>query len=836
MLNLNVLAALRTLRRRPIFTLLNGAGLAIGMTCCLLIGLYVQHELSYDDHQPYADRTYRVVQIDEKDGGGTAFLGDGALPLLRSSVPAVEQVVRVADEKRELTILRESEANEKFSEDQFAFADAAAFELFDWTIVRGDRSDLLASPDAAVLSEAAAKRYFGAENPIGQTLRISQNDNDVDLTVQAIMADPTEPSHLKVDVLASFDANAALWGQPPGTLFSSFWFPSSNMYVLLEEGADVAKTEATIREQVDANRDESNAEEYDAALQPIPDIHLYSDLNGEPAGGDPQQVYLFVAIALFVLGIASVNFVNLATAQGVERSREIGVRLSLGAQRGQVMRQHLLESLLVSAAAGGAALALTLALFPAFETLLGTELYGSIDGSPWLWGSTAAVVLLTGLGAGSYPAFVLTSVDPSTVLRKQVAGMGKGAGLRKGLVVLQFAISAALIVATTIAFQQLQYVQSADLGFDEEAIVNVQVAGDYYPLMKQELEAQGLVRAVVGANSSPGLGITRRHQYEVNGEPPTGEGKELAAKFVDFGFFEMLDVDLVAGRMFSAERSADMGRTLPRDETHFGWYYRDKAAVVNEATLSKFGWTAEEAIGKTIRIYTAEQGTYYFDLSATVVGVVEDYHAGALRAPIEPMLFVPAKSPTPPDQDGSVYLSLQTMLVKVNPGQTPGEAMQTIKNVFGTVAPGEIFNASFLDERIAAQYKSEQRTGWMVGIFAGLALFVACLGLFGLAAFAAQQRLQEIGIRKALGATVPGIVRMISSQYVVLVAIAVAIAAPLAYFGMSRWLADFAYRIELGVVPLLVALGVVLTVALGTVSSQALRAARVDPARTLRDN
>jgi len=834
MLNLNLSAAFRTLRRKPAFTLLNGAGLAIGMACCLLIGLYVQHELSYDDHQPYADRTYRVVQKDVKDGGGNASLGDGALPLLRSSVPSVEQVVRVADRRRDVTILRENGTNEKFSEDNFAFADAGAFEIFDWRVVQGEREDLLAAPDVAILSASAAERYFGTENAIGRTLRISQNGNDVDLTVQAIMADPTEPSHLKVDVLASFGANAALWGQPPGAIFSSFWFPSSNMYVLLEEGSDVAQTEATIRELVDENRDPGDAAELDAALQPITDIHLYSDLLGDAAGGNPQQVYLFIAIALFVLGIASVNFVNLATAQGVERAREIGVRLSIGAQRGQVARQHLLESLLVSATAGLGALALTVALFPAFESLLGTELYGSVYSSPWLWGGTAAVVLLTGIGAGSYPAFVLTSVDPSTVLRKQATGMGKGAGLRKGLVVLQFAISAALIVATTIAFQQLDYVQSADLGFDEEAVIDVQLAGNY-PLMKQELEADGAIRQVVGANSSPGLGITRRHEYEINGEAPSSEGDNIATKIVDFGFFEMLDIDRVAGRMFSAERPADMGRTLPRDETHFGWYYRDKAAVVNEATLQKFDWTAEEAIGKTIRLTTAEQGTYYFDLSATVVGVVEDYHAGTLRAPIEPMIFVPTQSPRPDGQDGFIQVALQNMLVKVNPGQTPGEAMQAVKRVFNEVAPGEIFEASFLDERIAAQYENEQRTGWMVGTFAGLALFVACLGLLGLAAFAAQQRMKEIGIRKALGATVPSIVRMISSEYVVLVAIAIAVAAPLAYVGMSRWLEDFAYRIDLGVLPLIVALGVVLTVALGTVSSQALRAARVDPARVLGD-
>jgi len=834
MLNLNVFAAFRTLRRKPVFTLLNGAGLAIGMTCCLLIGLYVQHELSYDDHQPYADRTYRVVQKDVEDGGGNSFLGDGALPILRSSVPAVEQVVRVADEARDVTVLRESGTNEKFSEDHFAFADAGAFKIFDWTIVQGERENLLAAPDVAILSESAAERYFGGAGAIGQTLRISQNGNDVDLTVQAIMADPTEPSHLEVDVLASFGANAALWGQPPSAVFSSFWFPSSNMYVLLDEGADVAKAETTIRELVDENRDPGDAAELDATLQPITDIHLHSDLLGESAGGNPQQVYLFIAIALFVLGIASVNFVNLATAQGVERAREIGVRLSLGAQRGQVVRQHLLESLLVSATAGLGALALTVALFPAFESLLGTELYGSVYESPWLWGGTVVVVLLTGLGAGSYPAFVLTSVEPSTVLRKQATGMGKGAGLRRGLVVLQFAISAALIVATTIAFQQLDYVQSADLGFDEEEILSVQVAGSY-PLMKQEMEANGAIRAVVGANSSPGLGITRRHEYEINGEAPSNEGDNIATKIVDFGFFEMLDVDLVAGRVFSEERPADMGRTLPRDETHFGWYYRDKAAVVNEATLQKFDWTAEEAIGKTIRLTTAEQNTYYFDLSATVVGVVKDYHAGALRAPIEPMMFVPAKSPRPAEQDGFVHIALQNMLVKVNPGQTPGEAMQAVKRVFNEVAPGEIFEASFLDARIAAQYENEQRTGWMVGTFAGLALFVACLGLFGLAAFAAQQRMKEIGIRKALGATVPSIVRMISSEYVVLVAIAIAVAAPLAYVGMSRWLEDFAYRIDLGVLPLIIALGVVLTVALGTVSSQALRAARVDPARVLGD-
>lgn len=822
--------ALRALRRHAGFTALNSVGLAVGMACCLLIGLYVQHELSYDRHHPASEQTYRVVQRDVDDGGGSRIAGDGVLEVVEDDVPGIETIARVFPSDRDVQIVGDGEQEPEIrAEDQFAFADPSVFDVFAWRIVNGDAETALAAPESVVMTESAAERYFGSHNPIGRALQISQNGRTVDLTVTAVMADPRTSTHLDPGVLASFDAHAALWGYGSGTRFGSFWYPSSNLYVVMQEGVDLAAAEDALRTAGDANRDETNAAAYDLVLEPITDIHLYSEISSA-SGGSPQQVYLFIAIALFVLGIAGVNFVNLATAQGTERTREIGVRLSLGAHRGQIARQLLIESLLVSAFAGMIAVSVTIAVFPAFETLVDVELGGGIASSPWLWGGVVAVVLATGIGAGSYPAFLLTSVDPSAVLSRRVAGLRQGVGLRKSLVVLQFAISAALIVGATIAFQQLRFVQNADLGFDEEALVTVAGRGNYETL-REQLTSQSGIQAVVGVSATPGLGarFTFETYVDDNAEP---EDESFATQYVDFGYFEMLGVETVAGRTFSEDRPADLGRVLPKDEAHFNWYTRERAVVVNEAMARRHGWTPEEAIGKSVRSVVREGDTYYTDTGGTIIGVVEDFHYASLRNTIEPLVLYPAKVLL---DDESVYYQVSRVLVQVAPGGTPGSVMETLRRVWNDVAPGEVLEASFVSDRLDALYEEERRSGWMVGTFAGLAIFVACLGLFGLAAFAARQRTKEIGIRKAVGASATSIVRMITSEYLILVGVAVVIAAPIAYLGMAEWITAFAYRIDLGGVPFFVALGVVGLVATIAVGGQALRAARVNPALTLRD-
>jgi putative ABC transport system permease protein len=427
---------------------------------------------------------------------------------------------------------------------------------------------------------------------------------------------------------------------------------------------------------------------------------------------------------------------------------------------------------------------------------------------------------------------VLTRLDPSDVLSRRASGLGRGTGLRKSLVVVQFAISAALIVATMIAFQQLQYVESADLGFDEDALISVAARGSYVTL-KQEMESRADIEQVVGTMDTPGTGVRSALQTVFDGEPLPDEAPSYATSYADFGFFDMLDLTIIAGRAFSADHPGDLGTVHPPTDIHFQPYMRGRAIVINESMARARGWTPEEALGRSIRSVVREGDQLYTDTQGEVVGVVKDFHYSALHEPIRPLVLYPAAARSLSD-NGTQYM-INSLLVKAASPTSLGEAMASVRDVWAEVVPEEVFEASFVDDRLDALYESERQTGWLVGTFAGLAIFVACLGLFGLAAFAARQRTKEIGIRKALGASAASIVRMMSSEYIVLVSVAVLMATPIAYLGMSEWLSDFAYRIDLGVTPFATALLSMVVVALLTVGSQALRAARVDPAETLRD-
>ena len=833
--------ALRSLRRRPGFTVLNASGLTIGMTCCLLIGLFLQNELTYDAHHPHADRTYRVVQdrvAGTGSGDGVSTIGDAILPVLRESVPGVDTTARVWTQKKDVTVppgegATDDGPGDVFEEDGFAYADPSVFEVFAWTLRRGDPETALVEPGSVVITQSTAKRYFGDADPMGRTLQITESSRGRDLTVTGVMADPRPNSHLRVDVLVSFSTFYTQIGMPAQHIYGSMWWPTAHTYAVLDDETGLGAASKALNAQADAKRSSGEAEKYRVAFQPITDVHLYSNLVGDPpTAGSVERVYVLGAIALIVLLIASFNFVNLATALGTERTREVGVRKTIGAGRGQLIAQVLAESVVVSVLAGAAAVALTSALMPAFTGALDVELARGVLTNPWLWGGAGAIVLLVGVGAGSYPAFVLTSVSPIDVLSQQAAGLGRGGGLRKGLVVAQFAISIALLAATTIAYQQMQYVRNAELGFDEETLVSIENRGNYRTL-KAELEQEPGIKHVAGAWSVPGVDPGRNFAYEIDERPYEESDGTLATQVVDFAFFDMLDVDIVAGRVFSEDHAGDTGRALSSDENHFGVYFREKALVINEAMMKQRGWTPRGALGRTIRVFTEENGTIYNDVQGRVVGVVENYHTGPLRNAIEPVVYVPMSSTTS-DGDG-LLLSVPNVLVQVAPGQ-PAETIETIRSVWTEVNPDRIFSASFVDERIESLYRAEERRWRMVGVLTGVAIFVACLGLFGLAAFAARQRTKEIGIRKALGASAASVVRLLSADFLKLVGVAIVVAAPVAYLGMSEWLEGFAYRIDLGPVPLVVAAAGALLVSAVAVGSQALRAARIDPARTLRDD
>jgi putative ABC transport system permease protein len=824
--------AFRILRRRPGYAALNIVGLSVGMACCLLIGLYVQNELSYDRFHPDVDRTFRVVQ--RTADGGRSLTGDGIVPILQSEIPDVEQFVQVKRSYNPQRIARATEtAARRFEEDGFLYADTTFFDVFGgFGLQRGDPATALSRPGTVVLSPEAARRYFGDEDPMGQTL-VREDAGDQVLEVTGILEPIPANSHLQFDLLTSFATYFTGIGYPAAAQSSSFWWPPAWTYVRLRSGADRAKAERQVAEAVASERRPEVAETYTASLQAMTDVHLRSNLTGDPRRqGSILQVYVFSAIALFVLLIAAVNFVNLATARALERSSEVGVRKSIGAHRGQLMRQFLGESVLLSAGAVAVALVLTQLALPVFSALLGKTFGVGVWTNGRLWLGVLGVLLVIGVGAGSYPAFVLSGFRPAVALRDASGGgQGRGAWLRKGLVVLQFAISVALIIATAVAYTQLEYLRTAGLGFDQEAVVTMEAEGEYRTL-RQELGQRPGVVGVTAASATPGVGGGGRYRYEVNGQPPADSDERLAGHRVDFGFFEMMGVNTVAGRTLSASRRSDIGQARPRDDTHFTPYYRDLALVVNRATARKFGWTPEEALGQQIRLYTIEGETYYADLRGEVVGVVEDYHTASLREAIAPVVYLPLLQPQANGGDAR-YNQVQTILAKVAPG-TVGPAMDALRGTWEQVLPTEPFEATFLDDRIQAQYQSEERLGQIVGVFSGLSILVACLGLFGLAAYTTQQRTREIGIRKAVGASVPGIVGLLSKDFLLLVGIAIAVGVPVAYYAMEQWLAGFAYRVDVGAFPFVGAALAALAIAGLTVSYHATRAARTDPSQVLR--
>ena len=443
-------------------------------------------------------------------------------------------------------------------------------------------------------------------------------------------------------------------------------------------------------------------------------------------------------------------------------------------------------------------------------------------GDPLAWAALAALVVGTGLVAGAYPAFVLSRFRPSRVLRGAFVG-GSGIALRKGLVIVQFTVSIALAVAATVAFQQLQFLRTAPLGFDQEEVVTLRLPGDRWESLKAALDAQPEVVAVTGATTRPGFGVGWGLTYEAEGVAfAEGAAPRMGLEAVDYGFVETLGLDVLAGRSFSPEFAADEG-VRPDDEPYF--HLNERGFVLNRTAARRLGWSDEAALGKAMRFTAYENGTYFTDLRGTVVGVVGDYHASSFDGEIVPLVFMLAKSP--------VAYAPEWAIVKVRPGEA-ARTLGALRAVWDDVHPDAPFEASFLDADLDARYEAEARLGAVVAIFASLGGLIACLGLFGLAAFAAEQRRRELGVRRVLGASVRSLVALLTRDFVALVAVSTVLAAPLAWWAARRWLDGFVYRTEIGLLPFLVVAAVALLVAVVTVGGQALRAATADPVHALR--
>ena len=790
---------LRMLRKHPGYTAINVFGLAVGLACCLLIVLFVRDERSYDRFHEKADRIVRVTQHLSNTRQGEvrwALAPDPMAEALATDFPEIEQTARIGVNRNKLVQYGDT----RLYEDGFAFADPALFDLFDFPVLQGDPATSLTRPFTVFLSESTARRYFGADDPLGKLLTL---DNQYTFEVTGVFADLPENTHLAFDFVASRESIYAM-GQERGD-----WYYNALTYLLLPDAAAGA-LEAKLPVFARKHLGEETSRGF--SLLPLTAIHLYAaDVTGDvKPQGDIRYVYLFAAIALLILAIACINYMNLATARAAMRAREVGVRKVVGAGRGQLIRQFLSESVVLSLIALAGALALVEALLPLFNTLMARSLDFDLTENLQLLVLLAAAVLFVGIAAGSYPALFLSAFRPARVLKGDLR-TGTSGALRKGLVVFQFGVSVALIACTVIIQQQMHFVQQQRPGFDEAQIVSISTRGgmvgrsgllnglkEQYDAFKTALLQLPGVEHVATTASLMGaaeISFLKGENFEGGIPDDNEEGGLVMDGFrVDYDFFETMGLDFVAGRPFS--------EAFPSDA--------ETSIIINETAARKLGW--DDAVGKWMQ--PDEQ-------RVTVIGVVKDFHYKTHKAAIEPM-----------------YLRLTTeaanfVIAKLRPDDLPG-TLASIEAVWDRMVPALPFRYSFLDDEFDALYRAEQRLGQLFGTFACLAIVVACLGLFGLAAFTAEQRTKEIGVRKILGASVPGLVVLLSKDFIRLLGIAFLLACPVAYFGMQRWLEDFVYRIELSAQIFLVAGLLALLVAVLTVSYQAVKAALTNPMKSLR--
>lgn len=797
--------AVRNLLRHKLYSLINVLGLATGMVVCALILLWVQDELNYDRFHEHAERIYRItVELTSPEGLMEAPVAAAEMgPILRRDVPGVVAAARLWRAGDNTLI---GAADRQFYEDDFYWADAEIFDLFTFPLLKGDPKTALTAPNSVVITEEMARKYFPDEDPMGKTIRVGDAE---DYQVTGLLQEIPANSHLQFSFLGSSSTTRIDEGE-----FMLRWTAVRySTYLRLQEESDPVQIEAGLNEIVEENLGEMLKQVgvgFRYKLQPLTDIHLRSHLMGEiGVNGDIAYVYAFAAIAAFVLLIACINFTNLATARSTGRAREVGVRKVAGAYRRQLIGQFLGESLLICSLALGITLALLEVALPFFNDLAGKELRLEYASNAWIPFALLGMALFAGIAAGSYPAFFLSAFEPASVLKGTGQPTVRKARFMNILVVAQFAISIGLIVGTLIITAQIDYVRSKDLGFDKENVVAIPLRTDEmrkgWEAVREDLLRNPDILDVGACSVLPGRVHNKRSFWKKGA--PQEEVLILNTMQVDYDFVQTVGMKIVEGRSFSREFGEDA----------------TGACLVNEAAVKLLG--EGSAIGKEI----GEPDTEGPDLGdfSPILGVLKDFHFASLHTPIEPLILELVA-----DEQGAAD-NFGNLVVRIRPGNL-SNALASLEETWKKHAGSAPFEYAFLDEELDQLYKEEERLGKVLRTFAGLAIFIACLGLFGLASFTAEQRTKEIGIRKTLGASVTSIVVLLSREFTYLVLIANLLAWPIAYYGMTRWLEGFAYRIDLGSETFILGGIAALMIAWLTVSYQAVRAALANPVKALR--
>ncbi|GAB3990909.1 ABC transporter permease [Spirosoma daeguense] len=799
MLRNYLLIAFRNLTKHKTFSFINIVGVAVGLACFLLIALYVKDELSYDRYNTKADRIYRITRTFlSSEGTPSLKLAQAAPPfgpLIKQDFPEAEEVLRTIETG---ALIKYGEHS--FNEDDVFFAEANLFNVFDFNVTSGNPKQALVNPFSIMFSRPMAEKYFGKENPIGKTVRVN---NQADMTVTGVFEPLPTQSHYHPNFLVSFSTfnDNRIYGAEQ--LRTNWGNNSFNTYMLLKPSADPKRIEAAFPAFQDKHvpsQEGSKPSTWSVLnLQNVADIHLYSHTDSEiEPTGDITYIYLFSAIGLFILLIACINYMNLATARSAGRAKEVGMRKVVGALRAQLISQFLSESFLLVLFALVIAVFLVMLGLPALNDFTHKQLSFQQLLDPVFLSILLSITLLTGLVAGSYPAFFLTSFRPLGVLKGQIASTMRSGKLRQVLVITQFSIAIALIISTAIVYNQMKYIQNYRLGYAKDQMLLLSDVGDSatnYETLKQQLVQTGAVRDMGRSSRIPsGRLLDSQEAKAMKGGTMAPVKINLRGLRIDQDFIPAYQIQMAAGRNFSRDFSTDTSMV-----------------ILNETAVRQLGWTPEQAIGKPFQ---------YGSAKGQIIGVTKDFHFESLHQQMAALAMVMTVD------------DLNWISVPLKGDVTA--AIQQVETVWKQFFPAQPFDYQFLDARFGRLYAREQTQQTLFTVFAGIAILISCLGLFGLSMFMAEQRTKEIGIRKVLGASEVSLVALFSKDFLKLVLISLFIASPIAWYAMHNWLEGFAYRTDIHWWTFVLAGGLTVLIALLTVSFQSVKAALTNPIKSLR--
>lgn len=789
--------ALRNIKKHKGYSFINIAGLAFGMACFLLIVFYIQFERSYDNFHEKGRNIYQVVRENrwEDDVELKSITGAPLAPLLLQEFPAIVYAVRFSNFGGEWV----SHGEKRFNEKRFFFADESIFSVFTFPLVQGNPGAALEEPFSVVITQKTARRYFGDDDPINKILNYNLGGKNFDFKITGVIDEIPKNSHIDFDFIASYKSLRTITGE---WFLTKHWDSPTWTYILLQEGYSPETLERLLPAFTEKYVDKWSFSSVNHMLQPLKDIYFHSP--GPPIGnrGNVQFLFVLSVVAAFILLIACVNFMNLSTARSASRSKEIGMRKVIGAQRAQLIRQFVGESLVYSFFALILAIVLIELFLPTFNSFVGKKLsinYLNNIGYLVAMMLTAAIV---GVISGSYPAFFLSSFKPVIVLKGATQRGHSAERVRKILVIGQFAISIALIASSVLIYKQMHFLKNKEIGFNKNNVIAIPIRDrsvrGRYELLKNRLLQNSNITGVTASSMEPGV----TSQNGISMKARNIDDIDMGIIYVDHDYVKTLEINLTKGRDFSKDVSTDAKSAL----------------LMNQAALERLGW--QDALGEEIELYFKLERIVPM-YQTTLVGVIQNYNFRDLTTPMQPILLKI-------DPQRFRYI-----LIRIN-GDYTTDSINYIKRIWKESQFDDPFEFSFLDKDMENVYRNHESFATIIRYATSLAIFIACLGLFGLASSTVEKRTKEIGIRKVLGATVPSLVRLISIEFLILVALSNIIAWPLAYYATNRWLQHFAYRIGISLWPFILSAVLALVVALITVIYQSVKTALANPVEALR--